>query len=156
MLLLGVSGNKLILCDWIVNDRIAKTLRRISRFMREEQDDEADILDMAGKQLEEYFTGRRKEFDLPLHAYGTEFQKKVWKSLSSISFGEVVSYIGVAERVGQPEAVRAVANAIGANPLSILIPCHRVIGSDGKTGGYAGGKDAKMKLLRHEDPTRSF
>lgn len=104
----------------------------------------------AAQQLSEYFAGERTCFDLPLDLRGTEFQKQVWESLATIPFGQTVSYAEQAERVGRPSAVRAVAAANGKNPVSIVLPCHRVIGSDGSLTGYAAGLDAKRWLLAHE------
>lgn len=104
----------------------------------------------AARQLCEYFAGERTRFDLPLDLRGTEFQKRVWESLATIPFGQTVSYAEQAERIGRPSAVRAVAAANGKNPVSIVLPCHRVIGSDGSLTGYAGGLDTKRWLLAHE------
>jgi methylated-DNA-[protein]-cysteine S-methyltransferase len=102
------------------------------------------------KQLAEYFAGERREFDVPLKLAGTPFQQSVWQELVRIPFGETISYGELARRVGKPEASRAVGNANGRNPISILVPCHRVIGSDGKLTGYAGGVDRKKWLLAWE------
>lgn len=101
-------------------------------------------------QLEEYFAGKRKTFDLPLGAEGTEFQKKVWHQLAGIPYGQTVSYREIARRLKNEKAVRAVGLANGRNPLSIVVPCHRVIASDGTLCGYAGGLDVKAKLLKLE------
>ena len=101
-------------------------------------------------QLKEYFAGERTEFDLPLDLRGTEFQESVWRSLADIPYGTTVSYGEQAQRLGRPSSVRAVASANGSNPVSIVLPCHRVIGSNGKLTGYAGGLDAKQWLLTHE------
>ncbi|HRJ77031.1 MAG: Methylated-DNA--protein-cysteine methyltransferase [Planctomycetes bacterium] len=108
------------------------------------------LLDQARRQLEEYFAGRRKEFELPLAAQGTEFQRRVWARLCDIPFGETASYGQVAARVGKPKASRAVGLANGANPIGIIVPCHRVIGADGKLTGYGGGTHRKQWLLDHE------
>jgi methylated-DNA-[protein]-cysteine S-methyltransferase len=109
-----------------------------------------EVLAKAMSQLEEYFAGQRMEFDLPLDPQGTEFQRAVWKALTAIPFGEIRSYAGLASALGRPTASRAVGAANGRNPLSIVVPCHRVIGGDGTLTGYAGGLDAKRWLLRHE------
>lgn len=113
---------------------------------------EADphVLNEAARQLEEYFGGRRKAFELPLDLRGTPFQQKVWSSLARIPYGEVRSYKQVAEDIGSPKAVRAVGGANNRNPLAIIIPCHRVIGTDGTMTGYGGGLHVKHTLLRHE------
>lgn len=102
------------------------------------------------RQLEEYLNGSRKEFDLRLEPEGTEFQKKVWNKLLEIPFGETISYIELTRKLGDEKAIRAVANANGQNKISIVIPCHRVIGSDGSLTGYGGGLWRKEWLLEHE------
>jgi methylated-DNA-[protein]-cysteine S-methyltransferase len=101
-------------------------------------------------QLAEYFAGGRQEFDLPLNAAGTAFQKRVWAALVEIPYGETTSYGKTAAAVGAPEAARAVGLANGQNPISIIVPCHRVVGADGSLTGYGGGLDAKRWLLGHE------
>lgn len=102
-------------------------------------------------QLEEYLFRKRSVFNLKIKLKGTEFQQSVWNELMNISYGETCSYKQVAERIGKPNAVRAVANAIGANPLAIVVPCHRVIGSNGKLTGYRYGLEIKKQLLLIED-----
>lgn len=102
------------------------------------------------KQLKEYFNRERKEFDVSLEIYGTEFQKKVWDELIKIHFGETISYGELAIRMGNKNLMRAVAAANGANPIPIIIPCHRVIGADGSLTGYGGGLDVKQILLELE------
>ncbi len=101
-------------------------------------------------QLEEYFAGRRRTFDLPLDPEGTRFQLTVWQALTRIPYGETVSYGELARRIGNPQASRAVGLANGANPLPIVVPCHRVIGADGSLTGFGGGLDIKRKLLALE------
>ncbi len=103
-------------------------------------------------QLQEYFAGERKEFDLKLNPRGTEFQQKVWKTLQGIPYGKTISYMELSLKVGDIKAIRAVAAANGKNPLWIVVPCHRVIGSDGSLTGYAGGLWRKKCLLDHENP----
>lgn len=104
----------------------------------------------ARSQLEEYFAGRRTDFDLPISAPGTAFQNSVWQALRRIRYGSTMSYREVAEEIGNPKAVRAVGSANSRNPISIIVPCHRVVGSDGSLIGYAGGFSAKRWLLDHE------
>ena len=104
----------------------------------------------AFKQLKEYFKRERREFDLPLDIIGTDFQKKVWMELLKISYGEVITYNQLAIKLGDKKVIRAAAAANGANPLPIVIPCHRVIGSDGNLVGYGGGLKVKQKLLELE------
>lgn len=101
----------------------------------------------AERQFAEYFAGERRDFDLPCAANGTAFQREVWRALARIPYGKTVSYAQLATQIGRPKAVRAVAAANARNPLSILTPCHRVIGSDGSLTGYAGGIHNKQKLL---------
>lgn len=108
------------------------------------------ILKRAVQQLQEYFAGTRNRFDLELDFAGTDFQKKVWQALLTIPFGETRSYSEIAEQIGNPSAVRAVGAANGKNPISIVAPCHRVIGASGKLTGFAGGLEAKEQLLMLE------
>ena len=103
-------------------------------------------------QLNEYFEGSRKQFDLKLNPQGTSFQKKVWEALKAIPYGKTRSYLQLSKQLGDVKAIRAVANANGKNPLWIIVPCHRVIGSDGSLTGYAGGLYRKQWLLNHESP----
>lgn len=103
-------------------------------------------------QLQEYFEGSRTHFDIKLDPEGTTFQKKVWAQLQTIPYGKTVSYQKMANDLGDPKVIRAAASANGKNPISIVIPCHRVIGSDGSLTGYAGGLHRKKWLLEHESP----
>ena len=103
-------------------------------------------------QLNEYFEGKRTQFDLALNPEGTDFQKRVWDALQTIPYGKTCSYLELAQQLGDVKAIRAVANANGKNPLWIVVPCHRVIGSDGSLTGYAGGLYRKQWLLEHESP----
>jgi AraC family transcriptional regulator of adaptative response/methylated-DNA-[protein]-cysteine methyltransferase len=114
------------------------------------EEGEHPYLEKLTLQLNEYFEGRLKEFSLPLVTPGTEFQKKVWKELMNIPYGTTRSYFEQSIALGKPEAIRAVANANGMNRISIIIPCHRVIGSDGHLTGYGGGLKRKRWLLDHE------
>ena len=108
---------------------------------------EDTVLQSCAMQLQEYFAGERCRFDLPLNGAGTDFQQSVWSALSRIPFGELRSYGDIAREIGRPKAVRAVGAANGSNPLPIIVPCHRVIGSNGSLTGFAGGLDIKKKLL---------
>lgn len=108
------------------------------------------VLMKTARQLEEYFAGTRSAFDLDLDFAGTEFQKKVWAALLTIPFGETRTYSQIAQQIGHPSAVRAVGAANGRNPISIIAPCHRVIGASGKLTGFAGGLEAKERLLTLE------
>ena len=111
-----------------------------------------DDLKVAVKQLNEYFTGSRTDFDFKLNPKGTDFQQKVWQELLNIPFGKTISYIDLSKKLGDVKAIRAVASANGKNPLWIVLPCHRVIGTDGSLTGYAGGLWRKKWLLEHESP----
>jgi methylated-DNA-[protein]-cysteine S-methyltransferase len=107
----------------------------------------------AVEQLGQYFAGERRSFDLPLTPEGTDFQRRVWAALAAIPYGETTSYAALADAIGHPGSARAVGAANGANPLAIVVPCHRVVGADGMLTGYAGGLDAKRSLLTLEaDP----
>ena len=120
---------------------------RLANLVRQ---DDHSILLKTQQQLQEYFAGQRQQFDVPLDFEGTEFQKKVWQALLSIPFGETRSYKQIAEQVGSVNAMRAVGAANGKNPISIIAPCHRVVGASGKLVGFAGGLDNKAILLRLE------
>ena len=111
---------------------------------------ENKIIRQTIKQLDEYFNGKRKKFELPLNPKGTEFQKKVWLQLMKIPYGKTATYKDIATLIGDSNASRAVGNANNKNPIAIIIPCHRVIGSNNKLTGYAGGLDKKEKLLNLE------
>ena len=115
-----------------------------------ENDKGSEVLDKALKQMNEYFSGERKKFDLPLYFEGTEFQKSVWNELRKIPYGTTVSYKDIAEGINNEKAVRAVGNANNKNKIMIIVPCHRVIGKNGKLVGFAGGLDKKEFLLEHE------
>ncbi len=111
------------------------------------------VLTRTMAQLREYFSGQRQVFDLPLDLNGgTDFQQQVWRALLEIPSGQTVSYGAISQRIGRPRAVRAVGAAIGRNPLSILVPCHRIVGTNGALTGYAGGLDRKTALLQLESP----
>lgn len=112
-----------------------------------------EVLKEAVSQLEEYFNKKRTDFDFKLNPKGTEFQQKVWKSLLEIPYGKTISYMDQTKKLGDIKAIRAVASANGKNPLWIVVPCHRVIGTNGSLTGYAGGLSRKKWLLEHENPT---
>jgi methylated-DNA-[protein]-cysteine S-methyltransferase len=113
-----------------------------------------EVLQEAVRQLREYFEGKRTDFTFKLNPKGTEFQQKVWKSLLEIPYGKTVSYMDQTKKLGDIKAIRAVASANGKNPLWIVVPCHRVIGTNGSLTGYAGGIWRKKWLLEHENPTQ--
>lgn len=112
------------------------------------------VLAEAVSQLQEYFEGKRTEFTFRLNPQGTDFQQKVWQELLNIPFGKTTSYMDLSKKLGDVKAIRAVASANGKNPLWIVVPCHRVIGSDGSLTGYAGGLWRKKWLLEHESPSQ--
>lgn len=115
-----------------------------------EQADDAPVLEDAVTQLAEYFAGERQHFTVPLDIRGTGFQQLAWQALADIPYGETRTYAQQAQAIGRPKAVRAIGAANGRNPLSIILPCHRVLGSDGSLTGFAAGLDAKRFLLNHE------
>ena len=117
---------------------------------REETEADSPLLERAVDQLEEYFQGARTRFSLPLAPRGTQFQQQVWQQLLSVNYGQTASYADIARSIGRPKAMRAVGAANGRNPISIVIPCHRVVGSDGSLTGYAGGLARKSWLLALE------
>lgn len=128
-----------------------KQLKRVSKFLKKEiASGDHERFDKLRKQLDEYFKGERKKFELKTALIGTEFQKTVWKEIKKVRFGKTNTYLKIANKVGNPKTVRAVAGANGANKLAIIIPCHRVLGSDGELVGYAGGLSRKQWLLDHE------
>lgn len=111
-----------------------------------------EVLEDCAYQLQEYFNGNRQDFDFKLNPQGTDFQKTVWNVLLTIPYGKTLTYLELSKQLGDIKAIRAVANANGKNPLWIVVPCHRVIGSDGSLTGYAGGLHRKQWLLEHESP----
>jgi len=119
------------------------------------QNNDLEIFQSAEKQLTEYFAGKRTDFDLAFKFDGTDFQREVWNQLSKIPFGETISYLELAQRIGRPKAVRAVGQANGRNPISIMVPCHRVVGMNGSLTGYGGGLVRKEYLLKHEEQIRN-
>lgn len=150
-LLLGSFGDKLCLCDWQVETHRACVDRKLKRVLGAEfEEGSSEVLEKAVRQLDEFFAGKRRKFDIPLLFVGTDFQKVVWNDLLKIPFGETISYGEMARRISMPKAVRAVANANGANLISIFAPCHRVIGSDHSLTGYGGGLETKRMLLELE------
>lgn len=140
------------MCDSVTARHHERVRRRLSRLLDAEfTDGTSAVIETAEIQLDEYFAGERREFDVPLMFAGTEFQKAVWNELMLIPPGHTTTYGELARRIGRPAAVRAIANAVGSNALSVLVPCHRVIGADGALTGYAGGLPAKRHLLNLEN-----
>lgn len=157
MISLTIKDGKLLALDWY-HQKTAKLFEKINQnatFIPPEQltneDDNQKIALQVIKELDEYFAGKRTAFDVPLDlSYGTDFQIKVWQALCQIPYGQTMSYKELAERVGKPTAFRACANANGKNPISLIVPCHRVVASDGGLGGYTGGVSIKETLLALE------
>lgn len=114
------------------------------------------VLRQASEELREYLAGTRTRFSVPLHYTGTNFQREIWRQIALIPFGETITYTELARRAGRPSALRAAGTATGRNPLSIIIPCHRVVGKNGGMGGYAGGLERKRNLLRMEMNPANF
>jgi len=117
-----------------------------------QEDNSSAVLRAAHAQLDQYFAGSRKRFELPLAPNGTSFQRAVWNAIAQVPWGETLTYAALASRAGHPGSARAAGAATGRNPLSIIVPCHRIVGSDGSLTGYAGGLDRKQKLLALERP----
>lgn len=150
-LILGDFEEKLCLADWRYRKMRGAIDKRIqTAFNAIYTEGNTSLLEETEKQLREYFSKERKVFDLPLKFAGTQFQKRVWDSLLDIPYGNTESYLGLSKIIGDEKAIRAVSTANGANAISIIVPCHRILGSDGSLVGYAGGLIAKKKLLQME------
>lgn len=147
-LVIGAIGDSLCLCDWDIDGRRDKVDCRVcSYFGCDMIAGCTPVIESVIGQLNEYFAGKRRVFDVKPAMAGTDFQQTVWRALSELGYGKTVSYSEIARHIGRPTSVRAVASAVGANPMSIIVPCHRVIGATGELTGYAGGLDAKKYLL---------
>ncbi len=150
-LIIGSYSQKICILDFrfrrmraTVDNRIKKSLKTDFVFQ------EDNIIKETKKQIDEYLLGERKEFKIPILLVGTDFQKQVWNELLKVKYGETVSYLDIAKRIDNPKAVRAVASANGANSIALIVPCHRVIESNGGLGGYGGGLAVKKRLLNLE------
>ena len=155
-LILGALNGDLVLCDWRYRRMRFSIDKRIKKGVGVDYVEESSpAIELAKVQLNEYFAGKRKVFDVPLRCIGTDFQKGVWEQLQKVAFGQTATYMDLAKVMGRPKSVRAVANANGANALSIFVPCHRIIGRDGTLVGYAGGLIAKRALLDLENDQQS-
>ncbi len=153
-LILGDYRGSLCACDWVAGRRSAANARRLQKALGVSFEERSTgLIARTARELDEYFAGERREFDVPLLLIGSEFQRAVWAELMKIPYTVRISYGELALRLGRPRAVRAVASAVGANPLSIIVPCHRVVGSSGSLTGYAGGLPAKQSLLHLETTT---
>ena len=150
-LIIGVYDGRLCLCDWLHRQKREAIDHRIKEGLKAEyKTGTSPLIELVVTQLNEYFQKKRESFDLPLLMVGTDFQKNVWNALMEIPYGKSETYQQLSLRMKNPKAIRAVASANGANALSIVIPCHRVIGSGNQLVGYAGGLDAKKGLLELE------
>jgi len=149
--ILGSYEESLCLLDYRFRKNREGLDRRLQKGLNcSYKEENSPVIKETIKQLEEYFSHKRKAFDIKLLTVGTDFQKSVWSALEKIPYAQTSSYLNLAKKIGNEKAVRAVANANGANAISIIIPCHRIIGTDGKLTGYAGGLDIKEKLLNLE------
>lgn len=150
-LLIGDFENQLVLCDWKYRKMRAAVDKRIQQGLKAKYvEGKTALIETAIEQIESYANSELKNFTLPLKFVGSNFQQSVWKALCEIPYGQTNSYLKLAQALGNPKAIRAVAAANGANALSIVVPCHRIIGSQGEMIGYAGGLATKKKLLRLE------
>jgi methylated-DNA-[protein]-cysteine S-methyltransferase len=152
-LILGSFENALCLADWRFRKvRSAIDSRIQTKLSAGYKEQDNDVLAETRHQLNQYFAGERKAFELPLLFAGTDFQKTVWNALLEVNYGTTATYLQLSEKLNNKEAIRAVASANGANAISIIVPCHRIVGSNGELVGYAGGLPAKQKLLELEQP----
>ena len=151
-LIIGSIDNQLCLCDWRYRKMRNAIDNRIKKYFNADYVEESsEIIEETIFQIKQYFNKERKEFDIPLVFAGTEFQIKVWDALLKIPYGKKDTYLGLSKILENEKAVRAVASANGANAISIIVPCHRIIGSKGELVGYAGGLPTKKKLLQLEN-----
>lgn len=154
-LIVGSFQEKLCLLDWLYRKKRSSVDKRIQTGLKTcFQAGNSIIIEKTIHQFEEYEKAEREKFDIPLLFIGTDFQKNVWNALMKIPYGKTESYMGLAKILNNEKAVRAVANANGANIISVIVPCHRIIGKNGNLVGYAGGLHAKKKILYLENPLR--
>ncbi len=151
-LIIGSYENKLCLLDFRYRRMRSTVDNRIKKYLKTDFIERKDgIILETEKQIEAYFSEKKKDFDIPLLMLGTDFQKQVWDELLKVKYGETATYLDIAKRIGKPRAVRAVASANGANAIALIIPCHRIIETNGGIGGYGGGVDVKKRLLKLEN-----
>ena len=151
-MLLGGYNGKLCLADWEARNNRKVVDQRIQTALKAEYiEGSSAVIVQVIEELNAYFRGELHRFGTPLMPIGTSFQQAVWSEIAKIPYGKTATYKEIAERIGKPKAIRAVATAVGANALSLFIPCHRIVGSDGALRGYAGGLGAKRKLLKIEN-----
>lgn len=150
-LIIGSFEDKLCLCDWRYRKMRNAVDKRIQTGLGiKYAEGNSDVIENTRQQLTEYFNQDRTEFDIPLLFVGSDFQQKVWETLMEIPYGQTETYLGLSKKLENDKAIRAVSSANGANAIAIIVPCHRIIGSDGKLVGYAGGLDVKRRLLKLE------
>lgn len=150
-LVLGSFGERLCMCRWACELHPGRVESRLRLHLGADiREGTSEVIEKATVQLNEYFNGLRKAFDIPLRMPGTPFQQQVWDTLTLIPYGSTVGYGRLARMTGNARAVRAVSAAVGANAVSVLVPCHRVVGADGSLTGFAGGLEAKAMLLEFE------
>ncbi|MDO1605848.1 methylated-DNA--[protein]-cysteine S-methyltransferase [Lactobacillus sp. YT155] len=145
------DDEKIFLLEFVNNEKLTKEIPAFKKRLNAKiTKRKTDVIQQLQKELDEYFAGKRINFDLPTQLVGTDFQESVWKELTKIPSGQTISYKDLARGIGNPNATRAAANATGKNPVALIVPCHRVISNDGSIGGYGGGLDRKEWLLEHE------
>lgn len=156
-LIIGEYEGAICLCDWRYRKQREQIDTRIKNGLQVEfQYKKTKLIQQTISELTEYFAKNRQEFTIPLQLIGTDFQQEVWKALIAIPYGKTMSYLDLSKKLSNEKAIRAVASANGANAISILIPCHRIIGSKGELTGYAGGLNAKKRLLELENPSKTI
>lgn len=149
--ILAIADKNFLYCSIFINENTTKIISNLLKIYNARLLPESNsILELTKFELDKYFDGKLKKFSIPLKQTGTDFQSKCWQELSKIPYGETISYLDEATNIGKPKAFRAVANANGKNHFPIIIPCHRVINSNGKLGGYTGGIEKKIFLLKNE------
>lgn len=156
-LILIAWNQRIVYCNWATEECTPKYLRITNyyavtpySFPDHRESENVSLLDKAHRELLEYFAGIRLYFSFPIELTGTEFQRRVWNEIAKIPYGNCLSYKAIAERMKHPKALRAIAQACGANPLAVIVPCHRVVGTKGYLGGYTGGIGKKLRLLELE------
>lgn len=157
ILMIGTFNDKICICDWKHRAKRNEIDKRITDYFQADiQSGSNELIDLCIEQLRLYFEGLLKTFDLPLGFAGTEFQMKVWNTLLTIPYGKLITYTDLSLMMGDIKAIRAVASANGANAISIIVPCHRIVGKNGDEVGYAGGIPAKKILISLESPHKQM
>lgn len=156
-LIIGSYDEKICMLDYRHRKKRTAVDNRIKKHLKTDfLEQETAIIIETQKQIDEYLEGKRKEFDVPLLLLGSDFQQQVWNELLKVGYGATASYLDLAQRINNPKAFRAVASANGANAIALMVPCHRIIESNGGLGGYAGGVSVKKRLLRLEAENAEF